>query len=181
MHICFPTHCVLEAVVLIEKHVFNLGLASLQPFPTHPPFTSHSSSAFLPRHLPPLRLSTTLLSFSVTRGLAGDEPMSAEDEERVGGTEEKGRRRGGDWGGVNVKWYRTLTCFGLISAECFVLKPLALIWRLQHLELIIRHTPAALQPAVYMAITSTFSSGNSNFIQLCRDFHRSSPCSRFEQ
>lgn len=79
--------------------------------------------------------------------------MSAEDEERVGGTEEKGGEEGG--GLVNEKRYRTLTCFGLISAECFVLKPLALIWRLQHLELIIRHTPAALQLTAYTAITST--------------------------
>lgn len=79
--------------------------------------------------------------------------MSAEDEERVGGTKEKGGEEGGEL--VNEKRYRTLTCFGLISAECFVLKPLALIWRLQHLELIIRHTPAALQLTAYMAITST--------------------------
>lgn len=65
----------------------------------------------------------------------------------------------GGWGGggllVNEKRYRTLTCFGLISAECFVSKPLALIWRLQHLELIIRRTPAALQLTAYTAITST--------------------------
>lgn len=83
--------------------------------------------------------------------------MSAEDEERVGGTEEKGGLGVCVCGGVlvNEKQYRTLTCFGLISAECFVLKPLALIWRLQHLELIIRHTPAALQLTAYTAITST--------------------------
>lgn len=82
--------------------------------------------------------------------------MSAEDEEKSGRHGGKGRRRRrGGGGGVNEKRYRTLTCFGLISAECFVLKPLALIWRLQHLELIIRHTPAALQPALYTAITST--------------------------
>lgn len=81
--------------------------------------------------------------------------MSAEDEEKSGRHGGKGRRRRRGGGGVNEKRYRTLTCFGLISAECFVLKPLALIWRLQHLELIIRHTPAALQPALYTAITST--------------------------
>lgn len=62
--------------------------------------------------------------------------------------------RGGG-GLVNEKRYRTLTCFGLISAERFVLKPLALIWRLQHLELIIRRTPAALQLTAYTTITST--------------------------
>lgn len=85
--------------------------------------------------------------------------MSAEDEEKSGRHGGKGRRRRRGWGGgvwgVNEKRYRTLTCFGLISAERFVLKPLALIWRLQHLELIIRHTPAAPQPALYTAITST--------------------------
>lgn len=78
--------------------------------------------------------------------------MSAEDVGRVGGTEERG---GEEERRVNERRYRTLTCFGLISAECFVLKPLALIWGLQHLELIITHTPALLRLTVYMAITST--------------------------
>lgn len=78
--------------------------------------------------------------------------MSAEDVGRAGGTEGRGgeeKRR------VNERRYRTLTCFGLISAEGFVPKPLALIWGLQHLELIITHTPAVLRLTVYMAITST--------------------------
>lgn len=63
--------------------------------------------------------------------------MSAEDVGRVGGTEERG---GEEERRVNERRYRTLTCFGLISTECFVPKPLALIWGLQHLELIITHT-----------------------------------------
>jgi len=78
--------------------------------------------------------------------------MSAEDVGRVGGTEERG---GEEERRVNERRYRTLTCFGLISAGCFVLKPLALIWGPQHLELIITHTPALLRLTVYMAITST--------------------------
>lgn len=78
--------------------------------------------------------------------------MSAEDAGRVGGTEERG---GEEERRVNERRYRTLTCFGLISAGCFVLKPLALIWGPQHLELIITHTPALLRLTVYMAITST--------------------------
>ena len=71
---------------------------------------------------------------------------------RVGGTEERG---GEEERRVNERRYRTLTCFGLISAGCFVLKPLALIWGPQHLELIITHTPALLRLTVYTAITST--------------------------
>lgn len=78
--------------------------------------------------------------------------MSAEDVGRVGGTEERG---GEEERRVNERRYRTLTCFGLISTECFVSKPLALIWGLQHLELIITHTLALLRLTVYMAITST--------------------------
>lgn len=60
----------------------------------------------------------------------------------MGGTEERG---GDEERRVNERRYRTLTCFGLISAGCFVPKPLALIWGPQHLELIITHTPALLQ------------------------------------
>lgn len=70
----------------------------------------------------------------------------------MGGTEERG---GEEERRVNERRYRTLTCFGLISAGCFVLKPLALIWGPQHLELIITHTPALLRLTVYTAITST--------------------------
>lgn len=66
--------------------------------------------------------------------------MSAEDAGRVGGTEERG---GDEERRLSERRDGTLTCFGLISSGCFVLKPLALIWRPQHLELIITHTPAA--------------------------------------
>lgn len=86
--------------------------------------------------------------------------MSVEDEERVGGTEERG---GEEERRVNERRYRTLTCFGLISAGCFVPKPLALIWGPQHLELIITHTPALLQLTVY---TGYYIHSNTNFIQL---------------
>lgn len=79
--------------------------------------------------------------------------MSAED---VGRERELQRKKGGEEErGVNERRYRTLTCFGLISSGGFVLKPLALIWGPQHLELIITHTPAVLRLTVYMAITST--------------------------
>lgn len=79
--------------------------------------------------------------------------MSAEDVGRVGGTEEKG---GEEERRVNERQYRTLTCFGLISAGCFVLKPLALIWGPQHLELIITHTlQHCCSLLCTLAITST--------------------------
>lgn len=84
--------------------------------------------------------------------------MSVEDEGGVGG-EEQTR--------VNERRYRTLTCFGLIRAGCFVPKPLALIWGPQHLELIITYTPALQQITVY---TGYYIHSSTNFIQLmCRN------------
>lgn len=86
--------------------------------------------------------------------------MSAEDAGSVGGIEERGGEEGRR---VNERRYRTLTCFGLISAGCFVLKPLALIWGTQHLELIITPTPALQRLTVY---TGYYIHSNTNFIQL---------------
>lgn len=88
---------------------------------------------------------------SVTRGLVGDEPMSAVG--RVGGTEERGVEEGEE--GWIKRRYGTLTCFGLIRAGCFVLKPLALIWEKrrgggQHLELIITHYSRAAAYCYYI-------------------------------
>lgn len=153
-HNYFPHHCVPEAVTLIEKHDSRSSVvasASLHLPSLFPPYLA-------PFHLP-FSLSTPL--FSVTRGLVGDEPMSAEDAERVGDIEERG---GEEERRANERRYRTLTCFGLISSGCFVLKPLALIWGPQHLELIITYTPAAvLQLTVY---TGYYIHSNTNFIQL---------------
>lgn len=145
-----------EAVVLIEQHdwVFNVVLFT----PSVPLFLSLSASLLSITSSLALPLSPHL--FSVTRGLSGGEPMSAEDVGRVWGTVEMG---GEEERRVNERRYRTLTCFGLISAGCFVLKPLALILGLQHLELIITHTPALLQLTVY---TGYYIHSNTNFIQL---------------
>lgn len=158
-----------EAVVLIEKHnwVFNVVLFT----PSFPLLSSAASPLF---RTSSLALPRSPRLFSVTRGLAGDEPMSAEDVGRVGGTEERG---GEEERRVNERQYRTLTCFGLISAGCFVLKPLALIWGPQHLELIITHTPALLQLTVY---TGYYIHSNTNFRQfMCWNLllHRSLNCS----
>lgn len=72
--------------------------------------------------------------------------MSAEDVKGAGGNEEKG---GEEERKANEKRYQTLTCLGLIRAGGFVRKPLALIWGLQHSELIIAQTPAGLQNWVH--------------------------------
>lgn len=86
--------------------------------------------------------------------------MSAEDVGRVGGAEERG---GEEERRLNERQYRTLTCFGLISAGCFVLEPPALIWGPQHLELIITRSPALLQLTVY---TGYYIHSKTNFRQL---------------
>lgn len=93
-------------------------------------------STFLPSPPPPLFLSPPVHVFYVTRGLAGD-AVRRGCGERVGGTEERGGEVGRRGGRIKTRRYRTLTCFGLISGCRFVLKPLALIWGPQHLELII--------------------------------------------
>lgn len=98
-HACFSSHIVPEAAVLIEECVFNLdfSLLNLPPLPS----SRAPSTASLPHSSPSPSASPRL--FSVTRGLAGDKPMSAEDVGRVGGTEEKGRWRGeeGEWKAVS--------------------------------------------------------------------------------
>lgn len=137
-----------EAVVLIE-HEWVFKCRPLYSF----------LPSLLPRSPPSAALSPHL--FSVKRGLVGDEPMSAED---VGKEREAQWKEGGEEERrVNERRYRTLTCFGLISAGCFVLKPLALILGPQHLELIITHTPALLQLTVY---TGYYIHSNTNFIEL---------------
>lgn len=84
---------------LMEECVFNLdfSLLNLPPLPS----SRAPSTASLPHSSPSPSASPRL--FSVTRGLAGDKPMSAEDVGRVGGTEEKGRWRGeeGEWKAVS--------------------------------------------------------------------------------
>lgn len=96
---CFSSHIVPEATVLMEECVFNLefSLLNLPPLPS----SRAPSTASLPHSSPSPSASPRL--FSVTRGLAGDKPMSAEDVGRVGGTEEKGRWRGeeGEWKAVS--------------------------------------------------------------------------------
>ena len=97
-------------------------------------------------------------------------PPTLFSNSRIGRDESLSVERGGEGAGgeeptrVNERHYRALTCFGLISAGCFVPEPLALIWGPQHLELIITHTPAlALQLTVYVGY---YIHSNSNFIQL---------------
>jgi len=124
--------------------------------PPHPLFSSPLFSS-LPLSPPPPFLSLDPSPFSKER-ISGR--RAAEDAGRVRGTEERG---GEEERRVNERRYRTLTCFGLISSGCFVLKPLALIWGPQHLELIITHTPAVLRLTVYAGYYIHFS---TNFIQL---------------